>query len=228
MDLRLSRNSNCMKPDVKICIVDDHEIFRDGLKFIISQIPDYKVVGEASNGKIFLEMLEYIDPDIVLMDISMPEMDGIQAAELALKKYTHLKIITLSSYGDDLYYYKMVKAGVAGFVQKKSGKDELEKAINTVMDGENYFPPQLLQKIIIKIGQDGPDSLSNPELNLSKREMEILKLICQGHSNNEIAEMLFISPKTVDNHRTNLLSKTSSRNAASLVMFAIKHHLIEL
>lgn len=212
---------------VKICVVDDHEIFRDGLKFILSQVLNYQIVGEAGNGKEFLNLLTYMQPDVVLMDISMPEMDGIDASEQALKKCPGIKIIALSSYGDDLYYYKMVKAGVMGFVQKKSGKDELEKAINTVMNGENYFPPQLLQKIIIKLGQSGPDSLANPELTLSRREKEVLKLICQGYNNNEISEMLFISPKTVDNHRTNLLSKTSSRNSANLVMFAIKHNLIE-
>lgn len=212
---------------VKICVVDDHEIFRDGLKFILSQVLNYQIVGEAGNGKEFLNLLTHMQPDVVLMDISMPEMDGIDASEQALKKCPGIKIITLSSYGDDLYYYKMVKAGVMGFVQKKSGKDELEKAINTVMNGENYFPPQLLQKIIIKLGQSGPDSLANPELTLSRREKEVLKLICQGYNNNEISEMLFISPKTVDNHRTNLLSKTSSRNSANLVMFAIKHNLIE-
>lgn len=212
---------------VKICVVDDHEIFRDGLKFILSQVLNYQIVGEAGNGKEFLNLLTHMQPDVVLMDISMPEMDGIDASEQALKKCPGIKIIALSSYGDDLYYYKMVKAGVMGFVQKKSGKDELEKAINTVMNGENYFPPQLLQKIIIKLGQSGPDSLANPELTLSRREKEVLKLICQGYNNNEISEMLFISPKTVDNHRTNLLSKTSSRNSANLVMFAIKHNLIE-
>ncbi len=212
---------------VKICVVDDHEIFRDGLKFILSQVLNYQIVGEAGNGKEFLNLLTHMQPDVVLMDISMPEMDGIDASEQALKKCPGIKIIALSSYGDDLYYYKMVKAGVMGFVQKKSGKDELEKAINTVMNGENYFPPQLLQKIIIKLGQSGPDSLANPELTLSRREKEVLKFICQGYNNNEISEMLFISPKTVDNHRTNLLSKTSSRNSANLVMFAIKHNLIE-
>lgn len=217
-----------MGTGIKICVVDDHEIFRDGLKFILSQIMGFEVVAEASNGKEFLKLLDSFIPDIVLMDISMPEMDGVEASGQAVLKCPGLKIIALSSYGDDLYYYKMVKAGVSGFVQKKSGKDELEKAIRSVLDGDNYFPPQMLQKIIIKLGQSGPDSLSNPELNLSKREKEILTLICQGYSNNEISEMLFISPKTVDNHRTNLLSKTSSRNSASLVMFALKHNLIEL
>lgn len=217
-----------MKDSVKIFVVDDHEIFRDGLKFILSQIIGYEIIGEACNGKEFLEALETVSPDIVLMDISMPEMDGIVASENAVRKFPNIKIITLSSYGDELYYYKMVKAGVSGFVQKKSGKDELEKAIKTVLKGENYFPPQMLQKIIIKIGQSGTESFSNPEFSLSKREREILQLICQGYSNNEISEMLFISPKTVDNHRTSLLSKTSTRNAASLVMFAIKNNLIEL
>lgn len=217
-----------MNTSLKICVVDDHEIFRDGLKFLLSQIFGYEVVGEASNGKEFLDLTNHIVPDIVLMDISMPEMDGIAASEEAVKKIPGIKIIALSSYGDELYYYKMVKAGVAGFVQKKSGKDELEKAIRTVANGDNYFPPQMLQRIIIKMGQPLTHPISRTSPVLSRREKEILRLICQGYSNNEISRKLFISPKTVDNHRTNLLSKTSSRNTANLVMFAIKNNLIEL
>lgn len=217
-----------MNTSLKICVVDDHEIFRDGLKFLLSQIFGYEVVGEASNGKEFLDLTNHIVPDIVLMDISMPEMDGIAASEEAVKKIPGIKIIALSSYGDELYYYKMVKAGVAGFVQKKSGKDELEKAIRTVANGDNYFPPQMLQRIIIKMGQPVTHPISRTSPVLSRREKEILRLICQGYSNNEISRKLFISPKTVDNHRTNLLSKTSSRNTANLVMFAIKNNLIEL
>ena len=158
----------------------------------------------------------------------MPEMDGIEATEKALLKYPDLKIITLSSYSDHVYYYKMIKAGVQGFVLKKSGREELQEAINTVYNGGNYFPQDILRNLLFKVSNTGVDSILNNEIRLSKRETEVLQLICQGFTNNEIAEKLHISPKTVDNHRTNLLSKTSTKNTAHLVMFAIKHHLVEV
>ena len=217
-----------MGKKIKIVIVDDHAIFRDGLKSVLSQIPDFIVIDEAETGKEFLDLLINTKPDIVLLDISMPEMDGIEATEKALLKYPDLKIITLSSYSDHVYYYKMIKAGVQGFVLKKSGREELQEAINTVYNGGNYFPQDILRNLLFKVSHTGVDSILNNEIRLSKRETEVLQLICQGFTNNEIAEKLFISPKTVDNHRTNLLSKTSTKNTAHLVMFAIKHHLIEV
>jgi DNA-binding NarL/FixJ family response regulator len=217
-----------MNQEIKIIVVDDHSIFRDGLKLVLNQIEDFHIIDEAETGIEFLKLLNKHIPDVVLMDISMPEMNGIEATEKALIKYPELKIITLSSYSDHVYYYKMIKAGVQGFVQKKSGKEELEKAINAVYRGENYFPQDILRNLIFKIGKSGIESIGDNKIILSKREMEVLQLICKGNTNNEIAEKLHISPKTVDNHRTNLLSKTNTRNAAHLVMFAIKNHLIEI
>ena len=217
-----------MNQKIKIAIVDDHTIFRDGLKSLLSQIPNFQVLFEAPNGHEFLKKLKLINPDIVLMDISMPEMDGDEATEKSLNINPNLKIIALSSYSDQVYYYKMIKAGVQGFVLKKSGTDELEKAIIDVYNGNNYFPQDILRNLIFKIGNTGTGSIHENEIVLSKREIEVLQLICQGFTNAEIAEKLYISPKTVDNHRTNLLSKTSTKNSAHLVMFAIKHHLIEV
>ena len=217
-----------LKSEIDILIVDDHDIFRQGLRFVLTQVAGYKVVGEASDGKEFLETLKGMKPDIVLMDISMPELDGIEASTLAINENPSLKIICLSSHGDEIYYYKMIKAGVLGFLPKKAGKDELEDAIDKVIHGMYYFPEKILRNIIFKVGNTGEESLKRHEVELTKREKEILLLICQGYSNNEIGETLFISPKTVDNHRSNLLSKTGTRNAANLVMFAIKNKLIEI
>lgn len=217
-----------MKKIITLFIVDDHTIFRDGLKTLLSQITDFKVVGEAKNGIEFLNSLHGDLPDIVLIDISMPEMDGPETVMKALLNYPELKFIVLSSYSDQLYYYNMIKSGARGFVQKNADSRELEDAIRKVHAGENFFPQDILRNLIFKLGNNPNDSISDNEIKLSKREIEVLRLICQGNTNAEIAEKLFISPKTVDNHRTNLLSKTNTRNTAQLVMFAIKNKFIEV
>ncbi len=214
-----------MDKKINIILVDDHILFRDGLKFILSQISGYTIIGEASNGMEFLELLKTSTPDLVLMDIAMPEMDGIEATRRALNLYPDLKIVALSSYGDEIYYRQMIEEGIQGFLTKSSNKEELEHAIKTVADGNNYFSQDLLKKVVFNISDKGKRK-EEEEIKLTRREKEILKCICQGLSNKEIAEKLFISPKTVDNHRTSLLSKTSSKNTASLVMCAIKKHLI--
>jgi DNA-binding NarL/FixJ family response regulator len=217
-----------MQKVIQIFLVDDHAIFREGLKFILSQIPVFKIIGEASDGNEFLEKLQYQAPDIILMDISMPGMDGIEATQQAIKKYPTIKIIAITSYGDEIYYFKMIKAGAHGFIQKNTNVEELQKAIETVASGDNYFSPNILQRIILKISPGGLHNSETNAMQLTHREKEILMLICQGYSNNEIGQKLFISPKTVDNHRTNLLTKTGTRNSAHLVMYAIKNNLIEI
>ena len=216
-----------MKSKISIIIVDDHEIFRDGLKSVLSQIEDFRIIGEAENGEYLLKLLNKVTCDVILMDIEMPIMDGIEATKQALNKIPSLKIITLSSYGQQVYYQKMISAGAHGFVQKKSGKYELEKAIKAVYNGGNYFPQEILKKIITKPDHKDIESITEKKWGITKRELEILQLICNGLTNHEIADNLYISPKTVDNHRTNLLSKTSTRNSANLVMFAIKNQLVK-
>ena len=217
-----------MENKYKVIIVDDHEIFRDGLKFVLSLISGLEIINEAGNGNELLNILKYQKPDIILMDIAMPEMDGIIATKKVLRKYPDIKIIALSSYGDEVYYHKMINAGAAGFVMKKSGKDELGNAIKCVLNGNNYFSPSLLRKATVSVTNSDNYYFANREIKVTKREKEVLHLICQGYSNNEIAKKLFISSKTVDKHRTNLLSKTAAKNSANLVMFVIKNNLIEI
>jgi DNA-binding NarL/FixJ family response regulator len=170
-----------------------------------------------------LELLEKHNPDLIVMDISMPIMDGVEAAKKAIEKYPDLKILTLSSFGDEKYYYKMVEAGVKGFVLKNSGISELEHAIQEVYSGGNWFSNELLQKVIINIGK--PPS---KETDFSDREIEVLKFVCDGLTNDQIAEKIHLSPDTVKWHRNNLLSKTGCNNTAALIIYAIKRKIIEI
>ena len=206
----------------KVLIVDDHGLFRDGIKLVISQTSDIEFAGEAANGEEFLQLIEVDLPNVVLMDISMPVMDGITASKMGTEKYPALKIISLSMCGDEEYYYKMIEAGVKGVVYKKSGSSELLHAIREVALGNNYFSQDLLKKMVFKIS-----SPNNPGVfKISSREKDVLHLICNGFTNKEIAEKLFLSAKTVDRHRTSLLQKTETRNSAHLVIYAIQDKLI--
>lgn len=208
---------------IKVMVVDDHEIFRDGVKLVISQSENYNVVSDACNGKEFLDIIDAELPDIVLMDISMPIMDGVEASKKALAKYPHLKIVTLSMFGEEEYYYKMIEAGVKAVVLKKSGTTELLHAIDEVAKGNNYFSQDLLKKLVFRINSPK----SQEKVKITQREEEVLNLICNGYTNKEIAEKLFISVKTVDRHRTSLLQKTETRNSAHLVMYSIRHKLVD-
>jgi DNA-binding NarL/FixJ family response regulator len=210
---------------ISIIIVDDHQLFRNGLKILLNAIPEFEVTGEASNGEEFLKMLKSTSADIALMDINMPELDGIEATRKGLRICPSINIIALSMYGEEEYYYKMVDAGVKGFLLKDSDISEVKEAILTVARGGSYFSQELLYHVIQKIKHREHESKS---ANLSKREKEILFKICEGLSNQEIAETLFISKRTVDKHRANLLGKTNSKNTASLILFAIRNKLIEI
>ncbi len=210
----------------KVIIVDDHTLFRNGLSLLLNSFDDIEVVDEASNGKEFIDNLGKIDVDVILMDIDMPEMNGIDATKIAIEKYPELKIITLSMYGEGEYYYKMINAGVKGFLLKNSDINEVKKAIQVVADGSTYFSEEILYNIVKNIRSINVIE-SNPD-DLSKREIEILVQICKGLSNKEIAELLNISKRTVDKHRENLLSKTHSKNTANLVMYAIKNKIIKV
>jgi len=211
---------------LKVIIVDDHKMFREGLKKMFQIEGFAKVIGEASNGKEFLELLDNEMPNVVMMDISMPVMDGIEAAKLAVEKYPDVKILTLSSFGDEHYYYTMIEAGVKGFVLKSAGITELMQAIQEVSEGGSWFSNELLRKVISSIGKNA--TKEKQSIELSDRELQVLKLVCVGQTNEQIALQLNVTADTVKYHRSNILSKTGVPNTAALVMYAIKNKLIEL
>ncbi len=210
-----------------IVLVDDHQLFRDGLKLLLNNSDKFTVVAEATNGKEFLNLIAKYTDAIILMDIEMPVMNGIEATQTALEQFPDLKIIALSMFGEKEFYYKMIEAGVKGFLVKNSPFPQLIEALNTVANGENCFSPELLYSIVKNIKTSG--ILHNPNSDIiSDREIEILKLICEGLSNQEVGDKLFISKRTVDKHRANILEKTNTKNTANLVMWAIKHNIIKV
>jgi DNA-binding NarL/FixJ family response regulator len=217
-----------MERTYNLILADDHRIFRDALKFVLAQSNLLNVVGEATNGNELLEILDTCTPDLILMDISMPGLDGIDTTREAIKRYPGLKIIALSMYSDEMYYYKMLEAGAQGFLLKESGSEELFKAIFMVLDGENYFSNQILCKIIRDFleERDAREITFKKEVKLSKRENEILKLICKGFSNNEIASTLGISRRTIEGHRSSLLDKTGVKNSVHLALYAKRNQIL--
>lgn len=209
-----------------IALVDDHKLFREGLKLLLCNLDYVDNVYEAANGVEFLSLMERTPCDIVLMDIEMPVMNGVEATQKAVELYPDIRVIALSMYGEEIYYYQMLEAGAKGFLLKDSGMENVQDAIETVCDGSSYFSEELLFNILQNMRSN--KKIEEITGDLSGRELEILCHVCKGLSNQEIADELCISKRTVDKHRGNLLAKTQSKNTASLVMFAIKNKLIEI
>ena len=222
--MKISENKT--KP--KVIIVDDHEMFRNGIKsiLVLDEIAD--VIADTSNGEKFLDILNKVIPDVVLMDIDMPVMNGIEATKKAIEKYPKLKVLVLTMFGDEKYYVEMINAGVKGFVLKSSNKSELIKAIIDVSNGQSYFSNELLSKIITKIGKYKIPKHTKKTISFSKREIEIMQLMCTGISTNEIADKIYLSKKTIENYRVKLLQKTGCKNSIGMIVYAIKNGIVEI
>lgn len=212
---------------INILLADDHQLIIDGITNLLKDEPIMKVVGHCNNGVEVLKSLSKLTVDVLLLDLDMPHMNGLQCAEEVQKKYPEVKIAILTMHEEKALIQKFIELGVHGYFLKTIPKDELIHAIKTIANGGDYFPSDvtkaLLQKPVII-----PDVLQSPLLaELTEREIEIIKLISQGLSTKEIGEALFISPRTADTHRTNIMRKLDLHNVAEIVRFAFQNKLVE-
>ncbi len=215
-----------MNDKLEVFVVDDHELFRKGVVMVINRMENVEVTGEASTGKEFLHMLNSNVPDVVFMDIKMPEMNGVDATQEATQRYPNLKIIALSMFGEEEYLQKMINAGAVGFLLKNSSIQEIENAIRLVVSGKNCYSNELLGYFTNKyISKNADDSSS---IQLTRRELEVLDLVAKGMTNQEIADKLFVSKRTVDGHKANLIHKTGSKNVVDLLIYALKAGLVKI
>lgn len=213
---------------IKIIIADDHQLFIDGIKSLVKTMKNMEIVAEVNNGKELLEVLEKTTCNIVLMDINMPEMDGIEATKLVKTKHPLLKILMLTMFSSRDYIEKLLRAGADGYILKNTGKAELQEAIETLMNGESYFSKEVTERIMEGLQKKKNMEKSTYLVELTEREIDVLKLIVQEFTTAEIAEKLFISTHTVETHRKNLISKLNVRNIAGLVKYAMQNGLVEL
>ena len=205
-------------------LADDHRLFREGLRGLFSVQSGIEVVGVAADGAELVSLTESVEYDVALIDIEMPVMNGLEAAEKIFSTHPEARLVALTMHNDEAYYFRMVELGVKGFLLKNSDIDEVVSAVHEVCEGGSYFSQELLDSLVSNL----KESQVEAEPLLSEREMEVLPLICQGLSNQEIADKLFISKRTVDNHRANIIEKSGCKNTAGMVVWAIKNGLVEL
>src|SRR5258708_24346501 len=214
---------------IRLGIADDHKIFRNGLKATLEDYENFDLVLEASNGKQLIAQLNTITPDVILMDIKMPELDGIQTTAYVKQHYDKIKVLALSMFNEDKYIVDMMKAGASGYLLKNAEPEEIIEAISTVFQKDYYFNEHLSITLIKQLaGNTQPGSSPQNLADFNEREIEVLKLVCQEHSNQEIADIICLSVRTVEAYRARLFEKTKSKNLVGLVLFAIKTEIINL
>ncbi|MBL7703458.1 MAG: response regulator transcription factor [Ferruginibacter sp.] len=220
-----------MQNIINVALVDDQVLFREGIASLIKNEAGFSLTMEADNGLDFLSRLKTMNdlPDILLMDMEMPGMDGMQLNDELRKKFPSIKVIVLSVHAGERLMARMIHAGASGYLLKNCNKDELLNAIQSVFNNGFYITPAVLKAIQSPAANTkGVTNIQSIPIEISRRENEVLQLICMELSNAEIAEKLFISVRTVDGHRNNLLAKTGCHNTAGLVLFAVKHRIFEV
>ncbi len=219
---------------IRVLLADDHTILREGIRLLLSAQPDIEVVGEAGDGKEAVGKAHELRPDIVLMDIAMPGMNGLEATRRIRAEDKEIQVLILSMYEDQDYVLPILEAGASGYVLKRTATSELVSAIRAVYEGNSFLYPSVAKMLIQDYlrrgvgGQGPPSGGQDPRGTLSERELEVLRLIGEGLTNQQIADRLFISIKTVQAHRSNIMEKLNIHDRVELVKYAIRHGLIEL
>ena len=213
-------------PSIRVVLVDDHALVRQGFRRILEDDPELQVVGEASNGLDAIGLVKKTDPDVVVMDMAMPEMSGLHATMELMKQRPGTKVLILSMYSEEQYVRNALDAGAKGYILKNAIENDLTRAVKAVASGEQYLAPELSSLLIRAMQTGGFEKTSDPYERLTQREKQVLQLIAHGKSNKEIAVMLDLSVNTVAVHRANLMSALGVHKTAELVLFAVKKGLV--
>ncbi len=207
---------------ITILLADDHSIVRQGLRALLEVEPDFCIVGEAADGLEVTQLIEYLRPDVLVLDLMMPGLDGLEVTRRVNQRSPQTRVIILSMYGNEAYVVEVLRNGAAGYVLKKSTADELVRAVRAVVAGQRYLSPPLSEQTIETYMQKADESTQDLYDLLTAREREVLYLVAEGHTNAEIAARLFISPRTVEMHRANLMRKLDLRSQADLIRYALR------
>lgn len=214
---------------IKVLIVDDHTLVRAGIRSLLALVEGIEVVGEASDGKEALAKVKSLMPDVVLMDLAMPVMGGLEATRRLRKEYPALKVLALTQYDDSEYVIPIIEAGASGFVTKMSAFSELAAAIEAAYKGESYLSPTAATALVEEYQQKIPsEGEQDPYQQLTDREREVLKLVAEGHTSRKIADMLVVSPKTVEWYKSSLMKKLSLHSRTDLIKYAIRKRIITI
>jgi DNA-binding NarL/FixJ family response regulator len=216
-----------MQHTIRLVIADDHEIFRDGLALMLSKQQDIQLVGQAGNGKQLLTLVNELFPDVVMTDVKMPVMDGIEATRSLVSQHPDLKIIALSMFDEENMIVDMLEAGAKGYLLKNADKQEILDAIHSVYDEKHYYCQHTTSKLASLISKSRFNPYKKKEsLVFTDREIEIIRLICQQLTAQEIADKVFLSKRTVEGHRTRILEKMNVKNTAGVVIYALRHRIV--
>ncbi len=217
-----------MQKKVRVLVVDDHPVVRDGITALLALSPDIEVVGEATNGKEALEMVKKVSPDIVLMDVAMPVMGGLEATRRIVKEFPSTKVLVLTQYDDKEYFFPVIESGASGFISKSAASSELVEGIKSISRGNSFLSPTAAKLLIENYQQNASKKSEDPYDTLTKQEKEIFQLVAEGNTTQEIATKLSISPKTVEGHKTNFMAKLGLHNRYELIKYAVRKGIIHL
>ena len=213
---------------IRVLVVDDHTIVRDGICALLALAGDIEVIGEAANGSEALKIVKELEPDVVLMDITMPVMDGLEATRQIRRKFPRIRVLALTQYDDKEYVFPVIAAGASGFISKVAASSELTSGIRSVYQGDSYLSPSIARLLIEDYQRGGGQAIHEPYERLTDREREVLKLIAEGRTTKEVADILVISPRTVEGHKTNLMAKLGIHNRTELVKYALRKGIITI